>query len=122
MNLVSQSYDVQIYSSTTGHDGGNLLASASTVVGGGGAAFYDIPISFTFAAGNFYLLLWRPTDLGFADWLAGSATPGIFTDGVTNGHAGVLRLHCLGAVLPTVRTAPRRRLSAGNKASPRSTH
>lgn len=75
MDLVQQSYDVQIYSSTNGSNAGTLLAEASAVVGGAGAVFNDIAISFDFVATNFYAILWQPSDLGFADWIA-NATPG----------------------------------------------
>ena len=75
MDLVEQSYDVQIYSSSNGNNAMSLLAEASAVVGGAGAVFNDIAISFDFVATNFYAILWQPSDLGFGDWVA-NATPG----------------------------------------------
>jgi hypothetical protein len=65
--LVNESFDVVIFSSSNGHDAGSVLASASATVGGAGNQFYDIPINFTFNAGSFYTLLWRPTSSN-SDW------------------------------------------------------
>jgi len=80
MDLVSQSYDVLIYGSTNGSDAGAVLASASAVVGGSGAQYYDIAIAYTFTAGSFYVLHWRPTDLGINDWVAANTPNGFFFD------------------------------------------
>ena len=60
-DLVSQSFDAIIYSSTNGHDAGAILASASATVGGAGSQYYDIAINYNFNAGSYYTLLWRPT-------------------------------------------------------------
>jgi len=79
-DLVEQSYDVLVYSSVTGSDAVEVLASSSLVVGGEGAAFYDIPIEFTFEEGSFYVLHWRPSDLGNSDWLAANTQDGYFFD------------------------------------------
>jgi hypothetical protein len=42
-DLISQSFDVLVLSSTNGHDVGAVLASESVVVGGTGDHFYDVP-------------------------------------------------------------------------------
>lgn len=60
-DLINQSFDAQVYSSSNGHDIGGLLASSSAVVGGSGSQYYDIALDFTFNAGDFYTILWRPT-------------------------------------------------------------
>jgi hypothetical protein len=60
-NFAPQSFDAVIWSSVTGHEAGSILASATAVVGGGGAMFYEIPLSFTFSPGAYYVLHWRPT-------------------------------------------------------------
>lgn len=60
-DLISQSFDVIIYSSTNGHDADAILANASATVGGAGSQYYDIAINYNFNAGSFYTLLWRPT-------------------------------------------------------------
>lgn len=60
----TKSFDVVIYSSTTGFDVGLQLASASAVVGGTANGFKDINIAYTFVAGSYYVVNWRPTDAG----------------------------------------------------------
>src|SRR3954452_24257326 len=55
------SYTAEIYRSTDGHDAGLLLASATTSLGGTGSGWNDMPINFSFSAGQFYVLHWRPT-------------------------------------------------------------
>jgi hypothetical protein len=67
-DLSNESFDVLIYASTTGSDVGATLASTSAVVGGTGNGFNDIAINFTFNAGNFYIVNWRPSDLQINDW------------------------------------------------------
>lgn len=64
-DLVSESYDVVIYSSTTGSDVGAVLASSTATVGGNGFVFHDLAINFSFTNGNFYIVNWRPTDGSF---------------------------------------------------------
>lgn len=81
VDLVQQSYDVQIYDSTDGNDVGSLLAEATAEVGGAGAVFNDISISFDFMANSLYAILWQPTDLGFGDWVAGNTAGGYGLDG-----------------------------------------
>lgn len=61
-SLNTQSFDAQVYSSTDGHDIGSLLASSSAVIGGSANQYNDITLSFNFLAGNFYTLLFRPTE------------------------------------------------------------
>ncbi|MBZ5609844.1 MAG: PEP-CTERM sorting domain-containing protein [Acidobacteriia bacterium] len=70
-DLISQSFDVVIYSSTDGHEAGAVLTSASAVLGGTGFGFNAIPINFTFNAGSFYVLNWRPTSGGGNDTWVG---------------------------------------------------
>lgn len=74
-DIVEQFYDVLIYSGEFIRDGStnviepvSLLASASAVRGGAGAAPHNIPISAFFFAGEHYVVLWRPSDLGVNDW------------------------------------------------------
>lgn len=66
-DLVTQGYDVVIYSSTDGHEANAVLASASASRGGSGFGFYDIPINFDFAGGSYYVLNWRPSN-GLTGW------------------------------------------------------
>ncbi len=96
-DLINQSFDAQVYSSTDGHNIGGLLASSSAVVGGSGSQYYDIALNFTFNAGSFYTVLWRPTSSNSAwantiDYYNDNGLPltiGAFTllDG-TEGFAG----------------------------------
>jgi len=60
-SLVSQSFDVQIYSSTNGNQANSLLASSTATVGGTGVGWHDIGINFSFNVGDFYVLNWQPT-------------------------------------------------------------
>ncbi len=60
-DLVSQSFDIVVYSSTDGHSAGAILATASDIVGGTGMGWNDIALDFDFIMGNFYVVNWRPT-------------------------------------------------------------
>jgi hypothetical protein len=66
-DLISQSFDAVVFASTNGQDAGALLASSSAVVGGAGAQYYDINLNYSFNAGSYYTLLFRPTD-GNGGW------------------------------------------------------
>jgi hypothetical protein len=63
-DIGSTSYDVKIYASPDGHSLGALLASTTATTGGGGLQWYDIPIGFGFAAGNYYAIGWGTTSGG----------------------------------------------------------
>ena len=66
-DLVAQSFDVLIYSSTDGNQVNSVLASASSVVGGTGLGWNDININYSFNAGSYYAFNWRPTN-GNSSW------------------------------------------------------
>jgi hypothetical protein len=68
-DLIDQAYDVTIYSSANGSDTTGILASASSVIGGTGTGWNDISINYSFSAGNYYIVNWRPSDLGNSDWV-----------------------------------------------------
>lgn len=90
-DLISQSFDLVIYASTTGHDVGAVLASASAVVGGGGNAWYDIGINFTFNSGSFYVVNWRPSN-GNSAWVNGNPGFSYFNDSALPVDVGPIRL------------------------------
>lgn len=71
--LQNMSFDVVIYSSTDGHTAGSVLYTASGVTGGTGFDWNDISVSFNFTAGNFYVVNWRPTNIG--SW---ATVPGLY--------------------------------------------
>ncbi|NRA28735.1 MAG: VPLPA-CTERM sorting domain-containing protein [Parvularculaceae bacterium] len=71
-DLLNESFDVLIYSSTNGSDTVALLESESAVVGGSGSAWYDISVDFDFLAGNYYFVGFQPSDLGTSDWSGGN--------------------------------------------------
>ena len=79
-NLVSQSFDVVIFASTTGSNIGAQLASASATLGGSGFGWYDMSINYAFAASNFYVVDWRPSSSN-SSWVnasgGGPGNPGI---------------------------------------------
>lgn len=60
-DIGSTSYDVNIHSSTDGHQLTGLLASTTATVGGSGLQWYDIPIDYAFAAGSYYGIEWETT-------------------------------------------------------------
>ncbi len=62
-DLISQSFDIVVYSSTDGYSAGAILATASDTVGGTGMGWNDIALDFDFIMGNFYVVNWRPTAL-----------------------------------------------------------
>jgi hypothetical protein len=62
--LIKQSFDVVIYDSPDGHSAGNVLYTTSYSTGGTGLGWNDMPASFTFHGGTFYVLNWRPTGKG----------------------------------------------------------
>ena len=68
--LYYQSFDVVIYDSPDGHTAGSVLYSTSYATGGTGYGWNDMPVSFSFSAGNFYVLNWRPSDCNY-DWVVG---------------------------------------------------
>ena len=68
-DLKSELYDVVIYSSSNGSDTTSILSIATVLAGGIGNSWNDIDISFTFSAGNYYVVNWRPNDLGDSDWI-----------------------------------------------------
>jgi hypothetical protein len=67
-NLDERSFDVLIYASTTGSDVGSVLASSTATVGGTGNGWNDININYTFGAGLYYIVNWRPTIDAFSEW------------------------------------------------------
>ncbi|MCB2107042.1 MAG: PEP-CTERM sorting domain-containing protein [Rhodobacteraceae bacterium] len=81
-DLVSQSFDVVIYSSTDGHTAGSVLATASALTGGTGLGWNDINIAFTFNAGSAYVVNWRPSaansSWGSIDYYYDSGLPMVF--------------------------------------------
>lgn len=62
------SFDVVIYASTNGSDVGAVLETSSAIVGGTGNGWNDIPINFSFIAGSFYVVNWRPTIDNPGNW------------------------------------------------------
>ena len=66
-DLISQSFNLRIHASTTGSDVGTVLAATTSVLGGDGNQFYDMPIDFTFLAGNYYVINWR-SSTGGSSW------------------------------------------------------
>jgi len=68
-DLKAESFDVVIYSSTNGSDTTGILTSIAQSAGGIGTGWNDIAINYTFQAGNYYVVNWRPTDLGYQDWV-----------------------------------------------------
>ena len=66
-DLVEQSFDVVIYDSPDGHSAGSVLATFSATSGGTGFGWNAIPVAFTFTAGNFYVVNWRPSG-GGGNW------------------------------------------------------
>ncbi len=60
--LLNRPFDVVIYDSPDGHSAGSVLSITTATVGDEGFVWYDIAVSFTFTAGNFYVVNWRPTD------------------------------------------------------------
>ena len=68
-DLKSELFDLVIYSSTDGSNTGGVLKTATELEGGGGNTWNDIAIDFIFEAGNYYIVNWRPSDLGHSDWV-----------------------------------------------------
>ena len=68
-DLVPKSFEVVIYSSLNGSDTTGLLARSSAFAGGTGTGWHDIDINFSFNANEFYIVNWRPSDLGEDNWL-----------------------------------------------------
>ena len=67
-DLLNNSFDVLIYSSTDGHQINTILASATAVVGGTGNGWNDIAINYTFNASDFYVINWQPTSISNWAW------------------------------------------------------
>ena len=67
--LLYESYDVVIYDSPDGHSAGGVLYATSGMTGGGGYGWHDIAATFSFNAGQYYVMNWRPTDGGHSDWV-----------------------------------------------------
>ncbi len=69
MSLVEQSFDVVIYlGQGVSAAPGPILASATATAGGIGLAWNDLPIRFTFEAGQDYIVNWRPSSLN-SSWV-----------------------------------------------------
>lgn len=68
-DLKSELFDLVIYSSTDGSNTAGVLDTATEFEGGNGNTWNDIAIDFTFEAGNYYIVNWRPSDLGHNDWV-----------------------------------------------------
>ena len=58
--LNAMTHEVVIYSSTDGNQANTLLKSASAAFSTGGLSWNDISIDYTFQAGNYYTIGWRP--------------------------------------------------------------
>lgn len=61
-DLKDRLFDVVIYASTTGSDTTGILTSVTQSAGGIGNDWNDIAINYTFQAGNYYVVNWRPSD------------------------------------------------------------
>jgi hypothetical protein len=72
--LTYESFDVVIYDSPNGHTAGSVLYSTSDTTGGSGYGWNDMAVNFTFTAGDYYVVNWRPTDGGSSDWVV---SPGL---------------------------------------------
>ena len=68
-DLLSESFDAVLHSSTNGSDTTGVLASNSALFGGAGLVWNDIALGFNLIAGSFYVVHFRPSDGGFSDWL-----------------------------------------------------
>lgn len=68
-DLKSEQFDLVIYSSTDGSNTAGVLDTATEFEGGNGNTWNDIAIDFTFEADNYYIVNWRPSDLGHNDWV-----------------------------------------------------
>lgn len=58
-SLASQPFQAVVWSSTDGNQANSILTSATATVGGA-FGYHSIPISYSFAGGNYYALQWRP--------------------------------------------------------------
>ena len=67
--LTLESFEVLIYDSPDGHTPGSVIYTMAATTGGTGYGWNDMAVSFTFEAGNFYVLNWRPADGGSSDWV-----------------------------------------------------
>lgn len=67
--LTNESFEVVIYDSPDGHTPGSVIYTTAATTGGTGYGWNDMTVSFTFEAGNFYVLNWRPADGGSSDWV-----------------------------------------------------
>lgn len=90
--LAAVTLEARIYAAT-GFSRGALLASASTLVGDVGQAFYDVPIAFSFLAGQEYdiEMSWPGTDQALIEMRAFHFDPGLFGD-VPYDVAGLIRV------------------------------
>ncbi len=68
-DLKAELFDLVIYSSTTGSNTTGILKTATELGGGIGNTWNDIAVDFTFEAGNYYVVNWRPNDYGYSDWV-----------------------------------------------------
>lgn len=68
-DLKSELFDIVIYSSINGSDTVSILKTVTELEGGTGNTWNDIAIDFTFDAGNYYVVNWRPNDMGHSDWV-----------------------------------------------------
>ena len=67
--LLYESFDVVIYDSPDGHSAGAVLYATSGMTGGTGFGWNDLAATFSFNAGQYYVVNWRPTDGGSSDWV-----------------------------------------------------
>jgi len=67
-NLNQESFDVVIFSSTNGNQANSILTSSTAVVGGTGIGWNEISINYSFNAGDYYVLNWRPTNISTDTW------------------------------------------------------
>jgi len=61
-DLLFDDYDLVIYDSVDGSIVGSELYSTTTATGGTGYGWNDMAAVFTFSAGNYYIVNWRPSD------------------------------------------------------------
>lgn len=74
-DLLSLSFDVDIYSSSDGHAANTLLDTFTANLNAQGFGWYDIATDFNFVNGNYYVVNWSPTN-NDSSW-EGTTDPGI---------------------------------------------